>query len=115
MILNILLIFQKKTEKFFGKNLEVSQKILNLCDMKNEPRISASNRKYAIVCSGENMYGFLNYNLTLLELLADDETEFCLALQERIDDVLDLRVDDFFIFKPTRDSAKSVGIIKRVD
>lgn len=82
--------------------------------MKSDFKIN-SKRTFEIVSTSEN----LNKNLdkvimTLDSIVYDDYSELGYALQEVIDEVLDLKVGESIYFTPNRDIKDSKGLILRI-
>ena len=75
-----------------------------------------STRKYTITEAGENLIQHISYNQTLEQILSnqEDQSETNYSLQERIDEVLDLKVGQSIYFTPSRDQVNSKGVITRI-
>jgi hypothetical protein len=75
--------------------------------------IIESKRTYSVE---ESVNGNIsNYRIKLTEIMdkaSDSETIY--AMQERIDDILDLKLKKAMFFQPNRDDNDSKGIITRI-
>lgn len=78
-------------------------------------RLDLSNRKYFITIAGRGYT--LEAEMDLADLFQngrDNTPEYVYAIQDIVDDVLDLKVEEHIKFKPSRDEDLSVGIIWRI-
>lgn len=75
--------------------------------------INLSTRKYIIAfIEGDSAHSFTQ---TIKDILDDShEWEWCYACHERLDDILDLKVNDRLSMEFNRDNDDSVGYIKRI-
>jgi len=72
-----------------------------------------SKRRYQISVLESGHSGIFLYEFCLSTLL-EDESEMAYSIQERTDDLLDLKKGESMYFQPVRDLKESKGIILRI-
>lgn len=76
-----------------------------------------TKRRYKIAVQENDAIFKDEFPLTRLDISirGDDDAEYIYALQDRMDDVLDLRRGESMYFQPNRDNESTKGIIVRID
>lgn len=70
-----------------------------------------SHRSYRVFTSQKGVTNIEEFNLEMLE---ESDSEVAYALQEQIDNVLDLKINESRYFQPNRDDYDSKAIITRI-
>ena len=70
-----------------------------------------SHRSYKVFTSQKGITNIEEFNLEMLE---KSDSEVAYALQEQIDNVLDLKINESRYFQPNRDDYDSKAIITRI-
>lgn len=73
--------------------------------INSKRKYTVSTHENGVVCSDI---------LRLAHIMSDDNSEVIYAMQDIMDDILDLKVDKHLTFQPNRDNDQSIGLIVRI-
>ena len=75
--------------------------------------IIESKREYSVETSVNGTIE--NFKIKLTEIIYEDsDSETIYSMKERIDEIMDLRINKSMFFQPNRDNKESKGIITRI-
>lgn len=81
--------------------------------MSKEIRVS-SKRKYKVLISENGMVGIEHLTIHRLLFPTENDYEYIYACNDRLDEILDMGLNQSIYIQPNRDDYSSKGIITRV-